>query len=279
MLKLAVFADEISPDLNVQIEHCRKNGVLHVELRGVAGKNVLDFDPALRAEIKRKLADNGLTVIGIGSPIGKVKLNDPFDAHFEKFKVAVELTEFFNAPFLRIFSYYPAEGSTHDELVRKGRDEVIRRMQRKVDYVKGRKLVLLHENEAAIFGEKARQCLDLHQSVPSPQFRAAFDFANFLQAMEDPLECWRLLKPYTIHFHIKDVALATGAIVPAGQGDGHIGEILKDAYASGYRGFLSIEPHLAAHGQFSGFTGPALFKTAVDAVRKVASDNAIPLAP
>lgn len=279
MLKLAVFADEISPDLDVQIEHCLKNGVLHVELRGVAGKNVLDFDQAMRTEIKRKLADNGLTVIGIGSPIGKVKLSDPFDAHFERFKVAVELTEFFNAPFLRIFSYYPAEGSTHDELVRKGRDEVIRRMQRKVDYVKGRKLVLLHENETAIYGEKARQCLELHQSVPSLQLRAAFDFANFLQAMEDPLECWRLLKSYTIHFHIKDVTLATGAIVPAGQGDGHIGEILKDAYKNGYRGFLSIEPHLAAHGQFSGFTGPNLFKTAVDAVRQVASDNAIPLAP
>ena len=87
-----------------------------------------------------------------------------------------------------------------------------------------------------------------------------------------------MLKPYTAHFHIKDVALATGTIVPAGQGDGHIGEILRDAYAAGYRGFLSIEPHLAAHGQFSGFSGPDLFKTAVDAVRQVARDNSIPLA-
>ena len=278
MLKLAAFADEISPDLDVQIEHCRKNGVLHVELRGVAGRNVPDFDKAMRAEIKRKFADNGLSVIGIGSPIGKVKLSDPFEEHFEKFKAVVELTEYFNAPFLRIFSYYPAEGSTHGDLVKKGRDEVIRRIQKKVDYVKGRKFVLLHENEADIYGEKAAQCLEIHKSILSPQLRAAFDFANFLQAKEDALDCWRLLKPYTAHFHIKDVALATGAIVPAGQGDGHIGEILKDAYAAGYRGFLSIEPHLAAHGQFSGFSGPDLFKTAVDAVRQVARDNSIPLA-
>ena len=77
MLRLAAFADEISPDLDTQIEHCRNNGVTHFELRGVAGKNVLDFDAALRAEIKRKLADAGMGVISIGSHIGKVKLSEP----------------------------------------------------------------------------------------------------------------------------------------------------------------------------------------------------------
>ena len=66
MLGLAAFADEISPDLNVQIAECKRQGVTHVELRGVAGKNVLDFDKSMRAEIKQKLADNDLRVIGIG---------------------------------------------------------------------------------------------------------------------------------------------------------------------------------------------------------------------
>src|SRR5712692_4622411 len=102
MLKLAAFADEISPDLDVQIEHCKKNGVTHFELRGVAGKNVLDFDPAMRKEIKTKLAGNGLGVVSIGSPIGKVRLDESFDAHFERFKIAVELAEYFDAPFIRI---------------------------------------------------------------------------------------------------------------------------------------------------------------------------------
>ena len=69
-----------------------------------------------------------------------------------------------------------------------------------------------------------------------------------------------------------------GKVVPAGEGDGHIAEILKDAYASGYRGFLSFEPHLSVAGQYSGFTGPDLFGVAVDALRKLASENSIPLA-
>jgi sugar phosphate isomerase/epimerase len=276
-LKLAAFADEISAELDVQIEHCKKNGVTHFELRGVAGKNVLDFDAALRREIKTKLAANGLDVASIGSPIGKVRLDESFDAHFERFKIAVELAEFFDAPFIRIFSYYPAEGTTHGDLVLSGRDEVMRRMRMKVDYLKGRKPILVHENEHNIYGEKGAQCLDLHRAIDSPKFKAAFDFANFVLDGDDPLKNWPLLKPYTAHFHIKDAIAGEHQIVPAGHGDGHIAEILKDAYASGYRGFLTLEPHLSAAGQFSGFSGPDLFKTAVDALRKLCRENGIPL--
>ena len=268
MLRLAAFADEISPDLDVQIEHCRKNGVTHFELRGVAGKNVLDFDAGLRAEIKRELAGNGLGVVCIGSPIGKVKLSDSWAQHFERFKIAVDAAEFFAAPFIRIFSYYEA----HD------RDEVLRRMQKKVDYLRDRAPVLLHENENDIYGERGAQCLDLLRSIDSPKLRCAFDFANFVQAGENPLDNWPSLKPYTVHIHIKDALAGTGKVVPAGHGDGKIAEILKDACASGYAGFLSLEPHLAQHGQFSGFSGPDQFKVAADALKKLCRENGISLA-
>ena len=47
MIKLSAFADEISPELDEQIRVCKRNAVTHFELRGVYGKNVLDFDNAL----------------------------------------------------------------------------------------------------------------------------------------------------------------------------------------------------------------------------------------
>src|SRR5271163_3428747 len=95
MMKLAAFADEISPDVHEQIKICKENQVTHFELRGVYGKNVLDFDKALRQEIKTRLADNGMAVVSIGSPIGKVKINEPWPAHFERFKIAVDAAELF----------------------------------------------------------------------------------------------------------------------------------------------------------------------------------------
>ena len=275
MLKLSAFADEISPDLDEQIRVCRENGVTHVELRGVNNLNVMDFDAGLRQEIRTKLRANGMGVIAIGSPIGKVKITDSWPPHFEKFERAVELAEYFEAPFIRVFSYYPPEKGGD---IRRHRDEVIRRMSAKVDYIRGHDVVLVHENEADIYGEGGEACLDLLEAINSPKLRAAFDFANFILAGEKPLDNWPALKPCTVHIHIKDARLSDKKIVPAGQGDGQIGPILRDAYDGGYRGFLTMEPHLAKGGQFSGFTGPGLFKVAVDALKEVCRANGVPLA-
>ena len=278
MLKLAAFADEIGPDLDEQIRVCRLNGVSHFELRGVYGKNVMDFDPALRAEIKSGLAANGLGVVSIGSPIGKVAIDRPWAEHFDRFKRAVEIAEFFGAPFIRVFSYYPAGGEGKGPLD-PHRDEVIDRFRRKVEYLEGHGDVgLVHENEKGIFGDIGRRCLDLMRSVDSPRLRCAFDFANFVQVGERPIDNWPLLKPYTAHIHIKDAKAGTGQVVPAGEGDGDIPAILRDAYQGGYRGFLSMEPHLRVAGHSHGETGPDLFKLAVDTLRAVCRREGIPLA-
>ena len=274
MLRLSAFADEISPDLAEQVRTCKENGVTHVELRGVNNKNVMDFDPPLRSEIRSRLRDNGMGVICIGSPIGKVKINDPWQPHMDRFKLAVDLAEYFEAPFVRIFSYYPPD---KNDPIRNHRDEVLRRMQVKIDYVRDREVVLLHENEKNIYGEKGPDCLDLMQSINSPKLRTAFDFANFVEAGDDPLANWPMLKPFTVHIHVKDCRKSDGKMVPAGQGDGKIGPILKDAYASGYRGFLTLEPHLSQGGQFSGFTGPTLFKVAADSLKEVCRQQGVPL--
>mgnify|MGYP000176877464 CR=1 FL=1 len=275
MLQLAAFADEISPDLDEQIRVCKANGVTHFELRSVQKINVLDFDAGLRGQIKRKLADNGMGVVSIGSPIGKVKINESWPQHMDRFKIAVELAEFFGAPFVRLFSYYPPEKGGD---LKRHREEIMRRFREKVQYVKNRPVVLVHENEKDIFGEKGAECLDLMRTIDDPKLRCAFDFANFVQAGERPMDVWPLLKPYTVHIHIKDALLGSGKVVPAGQGDGQVAPILVDAYKSGYRGFLSLEPHLKVAGHSHGETGPELFKTAADALKALCRQNGIPLA-
>ena len=275
MLKLAAFADEIGPELDDQIRVCRENDVTHFELRGVRGLNVLDFPQALREEIRTKLAANGMGVASIGSPIGKAKINDPWDKHFDRFKIAVELSQFFNAPFIRIFSYYPPEGGD----IKQHRDEVMKRMRAKVDYIANMPVVMVHENEADIYGEHGKECQDLLATVNSPKLRAAFDFANFVIAGDKPSDNWPLLKPFTTHFHIKDAKFGPKMnIVPPGEGDGDIGPILADAYKSGYRGFVTMEPHLKVAGHSHGETGPELFKVAVDGLKKTCREHGVPLA-
>ena len=84
-----------------------------------------------------------------------------------------------------------------------------------------------------------------------------------------------MLKPYVTHIHVKDALLSDGKVVPTGQGDGGVEPILKDLHRSGYNGYLSLEPHLLAHGQFAGFSGPVLFKLAVESLRGILDRNGI----
>ncbi|HEX4123100.1 MAG TPA: sugar phosphate isomerase/epimerase [Tepidisphaeraceae bacterium] len=273
-LRIAAFADEISPDIDEQIRVCMANGVTHFELRGVANRNVLDFDRELKQTVKKKITDAGMGVAGIGSPIGKTRIDEAFAHAYERFKIAVESAEFFGAPMIRLFSFYPPK---EGEAMRPHRDEVLRRMSAFAEYVKDRPVTLVHENEKHIYGEKGAECVDLMKSVNSPKLRSAFDFANFVQAGEKPQDNWPALRPFVTHIHIKDARLSDGKVVPAGIGDGHVGPILADAYSQGYRGFVSLEPHLAAAGQFSGFSGPKLFGVAADALKSVCREFGVPL--
>ncbi len=104
---------------------------------GVYGKkNVLDFDKSVRIEVKSKLKASGDKRGGfsIGSPIGKVKITEPWAEHFERFKIAVESAEFLVTPDDPDFQLLPRGGWRQD--MRKHRDEVIRRMRAKVEYIK-----------------------------------------------------------------------------------------------------------------------------------------------
>ena len=83
-------------------------------------------------------------------------------------------------------------------------------------------------------------------------FKAIFDFANFVQARENTLEAYQLLKDSIAYIHVKDALWEDGSVVPAGYGDGHVEQILTDLFDSGFDGFLSLEPHLF---DFAGFAG------------------------
>lgn len=275
MLKLAAFADEIDPDIDQQIRVCRQNGVSYFELRGASNKNVLDFDQSLKQEIRAKLRAAGMGVASIGSPIGKVKINEPWEPHFEKFKTAVAMAEFFDAPFVRIFSYFHAQENGDWA---PWRDEILSRMRAKVDYIKDKNVVLILENESHIYGDTGQRALDLLRTINHPKFRAAFDFANFVQVGDYPEKVWPEIRPFVVHFHIKDALRSNKKNVPAGQGDGHIPSILADAYAGGYRGFLSLEPHLKYAGPSHGQTDEALFNVAVEALKTICAQKKIPLA-
>jgi sugar phosphate isomerase/epimerase len=270
MVKLSGFADEISPDLQVQLDTLDSLGIKYLELRGVWGKNVLALTDEELTEVKAELDRRGIGVSAVGSPIGKV----PIDSDFEEYKGlvqhAIDVANKLETPYIRMFSFYVNDLDAD-------RNEVMQRMQAMVDMAAAGGTVMLHENEKGIYGEVAERCLDLHQTVTGDSFRATFDPANFVQAGVKPFDdAYPKLKPYIAYFHIKDAVMGEGRVVPAGEGDGQVRELMAAAKQADYDGFLSLEPHLRVAGHSSGFSGPDLFTKARNALCAILDELGIP---
>ncbi|GBD35773.1 3-dehydroshikimate dehydratase [bacterium HR36] len=270
---LSAFADEISPDLNEQLDVLERCGIRHLELRSVWKTNVLDLTDEQVREVKRQLDARGFRLSAIGSPIGKVKITDPFEPHLQRFRRAVELCKVFETPNIRIFSYYPPDaGAEHTQASvdwRPYRAEILDRMQRKLEIAEQADVRLLHENEHRIYGDSPERVLDLLTALDHPQFRAVYDPANYVFCGYDPWEAWLQTRDWTVHFHIKDWIRGEPHARPAGEGQGRIPDVLADAVQRGYRGFATLEPHLLGGGPTGGVTGPDLFPKAVAALRAI----------
>lgn len=250
MKKLIIsgFSDEISPSFDEQLAAVREFGLGHIELRGIDGTNVSDLTREKLREVKIKLADAGIAVSSIGSPLGKISIEDDFAAHMEKLKRTLEIQKELNAPYIRVFSFYLPHGAASEDC----REEVFERVGAMIDEAAKWESVLLHENEKQIFGDTAPRCMELMNEFYGEHFKAVFDFANFVEVGQDTLEAYEMLSRYIEYIHVKDATSAERKVVPAGRGDGHVREILDDIISGDWRGFMSLEPHLV---DFSGLSG------------------------
>ena len=107
---LSEFSDEIDPNLNIQMEELKKHNIGYIEMRGVNGKNIGDYTQDEIKEVKKQLDENGFKVSAIGSPFGKININDDFEPHFEKYKNCIELAKILETKYIRIFSFFITDG-------------------------------------------------------------------------------------------------------------------------------------------------------------------------
>ncbi|MGM0876224.1 MAG: TIM barrel protein [Bacillota bacterium] len=239
MITLSAIADEISPDLDIQMDVLASEGIDYIELRSVGGKNVLQLNDDEVVEIKNRLDARGFHISSIASPIGKIMITDRFPEHLNDFMTAIHLAKFFGTPFIRIFSFIIPK----DENPFNYREEVLRRIKELTRIAEQEGVILLLENDSTMYGDKVERIRDIFENVHSPHFRFLFDPANFIQSQVFPMtHAYPLVKPYISYIHIKDARINTGEVVPAGEGDGEIRKLFAALKEQNYSGFLSIEP-------------------------------------
>ena len=245
-LHIYAFADEASPRIDEQIKAMVRNGLQGLEIRNVDGENVSAISLDKAREVRKKLDDAGLITWSIGSPLGKIDIEKAsFEEHLDSLRHTLEVASVLGAKNIRMFSFFIPAGK--DPAI--FRNQVMDRLHRMVEVSAGSGIALCHENEKGIYGDVATRCLDVLTEVP--ELHGVFDPANFVQCGQDTLEAWEMLKDRINYMHIKDALFSDSSVVPAGKGDGHVGEVLHAFLAKGGCD-MTVEPHLAV---FDGLKG------------------------
>lgn len=238
-IRLSAFADEAATDYGTQLKVLREERIPYIELRGLDGRNIAELHEDQARKYAEQTREAGIKVWAIGSPLGKIGIGDDFDAHLHTAEHIFRLAEIFGTDKVRVFSFYTQTPEAD-------REEVMRRMRELLRLADRCGVTLYHENEKEIYGDTAERCADLLDCNPGLQ--SVFDPANYVQCNADVSEALRLLRFRTGYYHIKDARYSDGEVVPAGEGDGRLAEILEGLTGDTV---LTLEPHLTV---FEGYS-------------------------
>lgn len=273
---LSAFADEYADSFTEQLEALQKFGINYSELRFIDKKNIAELNVAEVLDVKSKLNYYGITASAIGSPLGKISLDDDFAAHLEKAKNLFTTANTLGVKNIRMFSFYPHENQDFSN----SENEVFEKLEKLISLSEEYGVTLCHENEAKIYGESPENCLKIMKQFEG-RIKCVFDMGNFvLDGFKPYPDGLNTLRNYIEYFHIKD-SLYAGAIVPAGKGEANIKEILIDYKKDMKKDtFITLEPHLQTFSGLNALVGKSFDnpykypdgKTAFcDAVEKIKS--------
>ncbi len=235
---LSAFADEAADTLEGQIEALLANGIYSIEPRNIDKKGILDFSEEELGRISSVLKENGISVYSLGSPIGKYPIDKPFLPHLDSFCKALRACQILEAKNMRIFSFFVEQ----NELDR-WRDTVMERMQMLVKIARCAGVRLCHENESRIYGQMPKEVLDLAENVP--ELSMIFDAANYRMNDGDIDAGLSATLVRLGYLHIKDAIFCEQAIVPAGEGEGKLLDVLRAVDEGTDETItLTLEPHL-----------------------------------
>jgi len=248
-MKFAGFADEVSVELDDQIEALQALGWSGIEMR-LVGKG-LHFDDVEERQFRAiadKLNAAGIQVVAYGSQIANWsrRVSGSFDVDVAELRRIIPRMHRTGTRLVRVMSY-PNDGWPDADW----RAEVVRRFRELCRIAEDGGITLSHENCDGWAGQGPRETLDLLDAVRSPALKVIYDTGNPVAYGQDPWAYYSAVRDHIVHVHIKDYlrdpARASGyrATFP-GEGGGRVREILVDLKAQGYEGWFSIEPHICS---------------------------------
>lgn len=266
-MKFTGISDEAGNSILTQIKAHQELGWDALEVRNCQvddfpNGNLHEIPDAAFERAVEILDENGMKVCGFGSIIANWghKIEDDFSITEAEIARAIPRLQRLGTKMLRIMSYAirkDADGGDLPDQMEEERFRRLREIKRRFDDAG---VTVVHENCMNYGGMSIAHARILLENVPG--LRWVYDTGNPVfnedrenpGTMQDSWAFYQAVKPHIAHVHVKDgrwnAAKKDADYTFPGEGEGQTERILADLVASGYAGYVSIEPHVSVvfHG-------------------------------
>lgn len=220
------------------------NGYAAVEFRGLAGELDLtkrpEFNtPAGASETRRRFADQGVNICGLGSS-SQMHHADATkrQSHLDSAKRYLDMAAQLDCPYVRVFpDSFPKEQEREATL-----DLMAQGLLDLGHHAKGSPVGVLLESHGQV--SDSTMLDGIMRAAAHPQVGLLWDVVNmWADGGESPKVVYQKLRNYIRHVHIKDAKRVDGKLqyVLVGEGEAPLREAIAALVAGGYTGYYSLE--------------------------------------
>jgi len=256
---ISVVTDEISQDFEHALDVAQEYGISTIDVRTLWKKNIALLSNDELKRMQEALDQRNMQVNVITSPFGKCVLpNSRFSTskkeslwrnpkfNLELFDRIVEISDFFNTPNIRIFSFFEKRKNK----VNKKWEEMINLIEPYVKKAEERDKTLLLENDYMLMVADIEHTKRFFEDLNSEALKLILDPGNYYMEGDstNPDEFNYFYKKNLVkHIHVKDpkymIPSITGIFTVVGEGKIDYKSLFKQAIDYGYEGYFCLETH------------------------------------
>lgn len=221
------------------LDFAQQHNFAALELRGLEDKVDItqhpDLAPERLADVKRQLADRGLSVVCLGA---SARMHDLDAAQLDEAGRFVDLAHALGTPYVRVFGDRYVNGESREAT----RERIAANLRRIGERASSQGVTLLIESHGDFTDSPS--LLEILQRADSPAVALLWDAHHtFVASHEEPEDTVRQLGRWIRHTHLKDsVAEAAGRrYVLTGTGAVPVKRQVEALARTGYRGYYSFE--------------------------------------
>ena len=221
------------------LDFAQQHNFATLELRGLEDKIDITQHPALAPDrlpdVKKQLADRGLTVVCLGA---SARMHDLDAAQLDEAGRFIDLARALGTPYVRVFGDRYVDGESREAT----RERIAANLRKLGARAYNLGVTLLIESHGDFTDSPS--LLEILQRADSPAVALLWDAHHtFVASGEAPADTVRQLGRWIRHTHLKD-SVAAGAgrrYVLTGTGDVPVRQQVEELAKAGYRGFYSFE--------------------------------------